>query len=275
MNKNVLWIVIIIIVLGGLFLSFGGEAPDTEMDDVTKSELVEYVVVAVTHPAAGMPEQDVFIESADDPSMVMRVEQADIDQDATLLSRGVFSAAEAVEHDPFKLGKEPLGPFAKGESLSTTLGEWLAATAEGTYSVADGEATIDLTMNNLVPSGVYTVWCSRIKLPPEPVITDTPCGNPDGSENVVTASEDGSASYSATSSPLEESTALEVAVIALAYHSDGQTYGSDPGAFGKDTHVQVFWIMPAPETMDEEEMMEDDGSDDEVIEDGVSEETVE
>jgi len=32
--------------------------------------------------------------------------------------------------------------------------------------------------------------------------------------------------------------------VAIALHSDGRTYGSEPGAFGKVAHVQLFAMLP-------------------------------
>ena len=35
-----------------------------------------------------------------------------------------------------------------------------------------------------------------------------------------------------------------VAMLALAWHSDGKTYYSDAGPFGLTTHVQIFTMLP-------------------------------
>ncbi|MBI2009776.1 MAG: hypothetical protein HYS86_01220 [Candidatus Chisholmbacteria bacterium] len=199
----------------------------------------------VNHIQAGLPEQDVFVTGADGESGV-RVDVTE-GKEATAGAQEVFSAAVPVEHDPFKLGENPLGPFPKGASLGMTLGEWLAAAGTGSYQVSDSKATLSLNMTKLVPSGVYTVWCSRIKLPPEPLVVDTPCGAIDGAENVFSAGRDGSANFNLTMTPLPESTQSTVNVVAVAYHSDGKTYGPNPGPFGQKTHVQLFYLMPAPE----------------------------
>src|SRR5262245_17780821 len=63
-----------------------------------------------THTQAGLPEQDVFILSADDPNSVMRVEGKEA-ADAATLAKPAYAAAKAVDHDPFKMGEHPLGPF--------------------------------------------------------------------------------------------------------------------------------------------------------------------
>lgn len=32
--------------------------------------------------------------------------------------------------------------------------------------------------------------------------------------------------------------------LCLAYHSDGETHGFDPGDYGKSTHIQLCWDVP-------------------------------
>lgn len=137
-----------------------------------------------------------------------------------------------------------MGPFVKGESLGFSLSEWLAGTASGSYKVDSGVGTLEFSAENLVPDGVYTVWCSRIKLPPEPLVIDMPCGALDGSENVFEADANGKAEFNLVMNALEPSTQSTVNVLALAYHSDGNTFGAYPGPFGSNTHVQLFFLMP-------------------------------
>ena len=148
------------------------------------------------------------------------------------------------QHDPFKVGENPLGPFPKGESLGFTLGQWLAATGSGTYSVDGDNAELKLSFKNLVPDGIYTVWCSRLKLPPDPIIVDRPCGLEDGSGNTFKSEAIGTGSFNLKLKPLEPSDNNTVSVIALAYHSDGKTYGANPGDFGLNSHVQLYFIIP-------------------------------
>lgn len=231
------------LILGYLFGSGTGgvEKPDTS---TTTREGLTTEIQLVNHIQAELPEQDVYVEISPGSSQVKRVdvEEADIYSENML-----YSTATMIEHDPFKLGKTPLGPFQKGVSLGITLDEWLAGTGTGTYSVNGGLATLDLRMQNLVADGVYTVWCSVIKFPPDPVVVDLPCGAIDGSDNVFTADANGDGEISITMNPLEESTETTVNVIAVAYHSDGETYGPYPGSFGSGTHVQLFYLMPVPE----------------------------
>ncbi len=167
-------------------------------------------------------------------------------KDPSDLAKQAYAAAAPTAHDPFKTGLNPLGPFDKGKELGFTLGQWLSASGIGIYSANDGNADMELSFKNLVPDSVYTVWCSRIKLPPEPSISDKPCGAEDGSENSFKSDEKGTASFSLKLKTLEASTKEESSVIAVAYHSDGKTYGASPGNFGLNSHVQIFFLMPAP-----------------------------
>ena len=73
-----------------------------------------------------------------------------------------------------------------------------------------------------------------------------PCGELDGSDNVFTADADGNASISLEMPPLWETTEDRLSALAIAYHSDGQTYGMHPGDFGRVTHVQALAPVPAP-----------------------------
>jgi hypothetical protein len=168
-------------------------------------------------------------------------------EDPENLEKAAYAAALPIEHDPFKLGKNPLGPFKKGKSLGFTLGEWLAASGSGIYKVEDGNAELELSFENLIPDSVYTVWCSRLTFPPNPEIVDKPCGASDGSENEFKSDSEGNAEFNVELDPLEQSSEETATVIALAYHSDGKTYGELPGDFGLNTHVQIFYMVPVPD----------------------------
>lgn len=235
---------VILGVVIGYFLGAGRGAKTTDTSGTIKEGAVEFSMV--NHIQAGMPEQDAFIEKEVGSGEVWRVEGEEA-EDADILAQMVFATVEATGHDPFKLGGSPLGPFVKDEPLGFALGDWLAGSASGIYSVEGGMATIELSMTKLVPDGVYTVWCSRIKLPPNPAVFDLPCGAIDGSGNLFTADANGGAKFSMKMNPLQPSTETTANVIALAYHSDGKSNGVVPGDFGLNTHVQLFYIMPAPE----------------------------
>ena len=69
--------------------------------------------------------------------------------------------------------------------------------------------------------------------------------NPDGSQSFFTAGADGGAGFNLDFSPrLELSGERLMAMLAIAYHSDGNTYGSDPGPFGLGSHVQLSVPLP-------------------------------
>lgn len=214
-----------------------------EVEEVTSQETE---IKFGSHIQLNLPEQDVFIESKEEKGKVVRIEGVAA-QDEENLSKTVYAASAAIPHDPFKLGENPLGPFAKGKSLEFTLRDWLNGEGSGTYTVTGDEAKLDLTFDKLVKNGVYTLWCSRITFPPNAEIVDRPCGAADGSENSFTADGEGKATFALTFAPLPESSKETASVIALAYHSDGKTYGEKPGDFGLNSHVQLAFLFPVPE----------------------------
>lgn len=178
---------------------------------------------------------------------VIRVE-GDQGKDPQILAKEVYAAAIPTAHDPFKVGENPLGPFDEGKKLGFTLGQWLAATGEGTYNVDRGNAVMNFSFKNLVPDGVYTLWCSRVTYHPNFKVVDVPCGAANGSENSFIANSEGNGAVLLKLKQLEDSTNETVSLVALAYHSDGKTYGALPGDFGANSHVQIFFILPKPAT---------------------------
>jgi hypothetical protein len=189
----------------------------------------------VNHLVAGMPEPDVLLET--ETGEVMRIP---VDAPISAIGQSVYTSTTGADHDMFMLGDNPLGPYEKGEALGMTLGEWLTASGSGTYTVMGDVATVEASLKNMVPNGVYTVWCSRVFVPPNFQIVNKPCGADDGSENVVVADAEGNLSFSIETFVLELTSDEAISLVALAYHSDGQTWGFDPGTFGLNSHVQVF-----------------------------------
>lgn len=248
------WLLVggVVVVVVGIFAysRFQSSQKPEEKQGSTESAMLKGVTMDVkfgNHIQMGLPEQDVYVEDDKNPAQVLRVEgDAEKKLDPTLMAKSVFAAGAAVEHDPFKVGANPLGPFQKGKSLGFTLEQWLAGSGNGTYTVDGENAQLNLTFQNLVPNGVYTVWCSRLTLPPNVAIVDKPCGDASGSENSFTADASGNATFSLKMKALEASTKETVSVLALAYHSDGKTYGVDPGQFGLYSHVQLAFLLPAP-----------------------------
>lgn len=247
-NKSWMWIIGAVVVIGIIFfvVNKGSKTntPSATQTTTPTTQAVQVPVQFASHIQAKLPEQDVFIQGSK-TNEVVRVE-GDAATKPETLAKTAYAAASAVAHDPFKLGKNPLGPFAKGQSLGFTLGQWLAATGSGTYTVNGSEANLALNFQELVPNGTYTLWCSRLTFPPNPEIVDRPCGAADGSQNTLRADNKGNTTFNLKLSPLEQSSKETASVIALAYHSDGQTYGADPGEFGFKTHVQIFFLVPPP-----------------------------
>lgn len=197
----------------------------------------------ISHVAAGMPEQDVYVAKVADAGEVFRVTGDEVDD---YMDAPVYASQEAIAHDLFGLSDNPVGPYAQGMPMGFTLGEWLAAGATGVYTVQGDKASIHLEFTDLVPNGVYTVWCATVNTPPNVSIVDKPCGAEDGSENLFTADADGNASFHLTMAPLVDTTDSSMQVIAAAYHSDGKSYGPLPGDFGLNSHVQIAAIVPPP-----------------------------
>lgn len=226
-----------------LLTAAGCSHSDDVTEDPTTDDAMQTVVHEMTfvdHLDAQLPEQDVYLLDETGDTKVIRV------TDDARADEMVYAAKEMVEHDPFQVGENPLGPFDKGNELGFTLKDWLSATATGTYTVEGDKASLEIEAEGLVPNGVYTVWCSHIYMPPNPKIKDYPCGADDGSESVATADAEGNLSYSLESMDvLPETKETDLPILALSYHSDGETYGADPGEFGKAAHIQLFYMMPA------------------------------
>lgn len=198
----------------------------------------------MTHLDMDLPEQDVFIERSRGSGEVWRVTKGDNDMSAPL-----FKTAVETPHDPFN--PKAVGPHPKGEPLGLTLGEWLRHAGTGSYTCVDGEGALDVSFRGLVPGGVYTLWHAFIALPPTTPFSgtlDLPLGARDGSESVFTADESGQSSFVQRFQPcLEMSDVWTTSMLALNYHSDGRTYGADPGAFGLNAHIPLFLMLPSRE----------------------------
>ena len=195
----------------------------------------------VTHLEMDLPEQDVFIEREPGSGQVYRVTKGDHDMNAPL-----YKSAVPVKHNPFD--PKAVGPHPKGEALGMTLGEWLRHQGTGSYTCEDGIGKLQVSLSGLVPNGVYTMWHAFIALPPtEPFsgTLDLPLGARDGSESVFTADENGNAVFEHSFMPcLEMSDVWTTSMLAINYHSDGKTYGADPGAFGYNAHIPLFVMLP-------------------------------
>jgi hypothetical protein len=192
------------------------------------------------HVDDGLAEQDVFVEGTE-AETVTRATAADRDMGAAL-----YSAAVRVPHNPFD--ESTNGPWPKGEPLGITLGQWFAAEGSGSYTCENGEGRLEVAFDGLVPEGVYTMWHYFMAWPPtDPFIGtyDLPLGSRDGAQSVFQADAEGRASFDRTFHPCLQLTGEHLASgLAIAWHSDGQTYGVEPGEFGKDSHVQLYTGLP-------------------------------
>ena len=201
----------------------------------------------VDHLEAKMIEQDVYVEKERGSGMVSRVT---VDDHAGFLDETVFTTATGVSHDP--MNASAIGPYDKGHDLGLTLGEWLAASGTASYACREEKGMLSAEFSNLVPNGLYTMWTFYLPTPStDPFTTyDIPIGARDGSESVFRASPSGAADFDLTFEPCLQGTGSQLASgLAIAYHSDGKSYGHEPGSMGDKTHVHLFALLPSSERM--------------------------
>lgn len=195
----------------------------------------------IFHIDEDLAEQDVFVERNPGSGEIYRPGKGDRDMRLPL-----YAPAQAVEHAPFE--PDRVGPFPKGRALGVTLGEWFAAEGRGSYTCNDGQGRLSVSFSRLVPNGVYTLWHDFMVWPPtEPFIGtyDLPLGARDGSENVFKTDANGNALVESSFKPcLQLSGEHLMADLAIAWHSNGQTYGPLPGEFSTDTHVHMYTALP-------------------------------
>jgi len=197
----------------------------------------------VDHLKAGLIEQDVFVEKVPGSGLVYRILPEERDQ---YLDAPVYSSAITIHHDPFDAQKT--GPYLKGKPLGLTLKKWLSASGTATCTCEGGWGNLKASFENLVPNSVYTLWQFFMPAPPTQPFTgtlDIPLGERDGSQSVFVADANGKANLDIRFERcLQLGENQLMGGLAIAYHSDNQTYASDPGHFGKTTHVQVFAMLP-------------------------------
>ncbi|MEM7443772.1 MAG: hypothetical protein AAF414_10630 [Pseudomonadota bacterium] len=225
------------VAIGALAVTLPALAQDSGIYDAP----VEMELTFIFHIDDGMTEQDVFYEREPGSGEVWRPTAATRDLGAQL-----YAPAVVVPHTP--LQTENIGPWPVGAPLGVTLGDWFEASGGGSYSCVDGQGEIALSFENLVPNGVYTMWHDFFVWPPtEPFIGtyDLPFGARDGSENAFVADAEGSAVFERSFQPcLQLSGEQLLSELAIAWHSDGNTYGHEPGEFSTETHVHMFVILP-------------------------------
>ena len=207
----------------------------------TYDEPVQLDLTFKLHIDDNIPEQDVFIERVPGSAQVYRPTKGERD-----LSKPLFATMLPVKHAPFDA--DAVGPWVRGEPLGLTLGEWLSAEGTGSYSCVDGHGRLEVDFSNLAPNGVYTLWHYFLAWPPtDPFIDsyDLPVGARDGSESVFKAAADGSAKVVREFKPCLQLTGEHlVSGLAIAWHSDRQTYGPLPGVFATKTHVHLYVDLP-------------------------------
>lgn len=195
----------------------------------------------IFHIDEGLTEQDVFFEQAPGSGEVFRPTAATRDMKAPL-----FAPAVAVPHTP--LQTENTGPWARGKPLGITLGDWFAAKGSGNYTCENGQGHVQVTFENLVPNGLYTMWHDFAVWPPTDPFKgfyDLPFGARDGSENAFRADADGNAVFDRRITPcLQLSGEQLISELAIAWHSDDKTWGPDTGEFSTNTHVHLYVPLP-------------------------------
>ncbi len=202
-------------------------------------------VTFVDHIKAEMIEQDVYVEK--DAGKVFRVTPTDF---ADYAGAKVFTTAVGVEHDPMAM--EKIGPYDKGMELGFTLAEWLSGNGAATIDCDGTVGSISAEFENLVPNGLYTMWqfWMGMPLPAHFATYDLPVGARDGSQSVFTADAEGKALYTASFEPCLQGSGSQLgAGLAIAYHSDGKTYGYEPGSMGDKTHIHLFAMLPSDAEM--------------------------
>lgn len=226
----------------------GGDDMMNDGDPAAPAAKTVEAIPLVTHVQFGVIDQDLYLDRGDGQG-VWRITVANA-SDPALQDAPLYTAAEAVPHDPTF---QNVGPFPKGQAVNVTMSEWLSARGAFALVCQDGTATVDGRMTNLVPDGVYTVWDARVRLENGAIVAveDRPLGASDGSQNVFTADEDGNGRFHLDGIPGLDPTEVDAAgngeatILAVAWHSDGETYGDDPGDFGSVTHVQLFAMIDA------------------------------
>ncbi len=188
----------------------------------------------------GTAEQDVFVMGVE--GLAFRVSPHALANSLDDPLCGLAHTAEFV-YDPYMLSPNPVGPYDIGVPLDLTLEEWLAASGEGTYTVEEGQAAIDVKFTGLVPDGAYSLWCSTTTLTPDFDVTYQPCGAPNSSESVFTADEHGQLSIQMAFPEMPPSTETQVSALALVWHPFSQTYDADSVSFGTLMFRQLHAVL--------------------------------
>lgn len=200
-------------------------------------------LVFVDHLKAGLIEQDVFVEKVPGTGMVYRVQPSEREK---YMDAQLYTSKDPIKHDPFNA--RHAGPYKKGQPLGMTLKEWLMASGTATYTCEDGWGQFEATFENMIPNATYTIWhffMAKESTDPFNGTLDLPLGDRDGTQSVFTTDENGNGKLSIRFEKCLQLGDIQLAsAIAIAYHSDGNTYGALSGDFGSVTHAQLFAILP-------------------------------
>lgn len=192
----------------------------------------------------GMVEQDVFIENPANANEVVRIPVSKV---SNHMETQLYAAGEEPPYEPMKL--EPTDSYPKGTDLGITLRDWLSAKGSGSYSCDGKKGNIDAKFEGLRPNATYTMWNFIEADPPtEPWQGMVwPAGERDGSQSVFQSDTEGKGDFKLTVEPcLQLSGNQSIAGLAIAWHSDGKTYGFSPGGLGMVSHAQLMTIFPHP-----------------------------
>lgn len=225
-----------------LLLASVAAAPALATDATQHDAPVAFEVSFKYHVEDDLAEQDVFIEKVPGSGEVWRPTAAERNLDAPL-----YAASQPLPHAPFDADGN--GPFEKGAPLDLTLREWYGASGEGVYTCENGQGHLKVEFSGLIPDGVYTLWHYFVAWPPtEPFIGtyDLPVGSRDGAQSVFVTNAKGDAVYDQSFAPCLQLTGEHLAAgLALNWHSDGKTYGVEPGDFAENAHIQLYSGLPA------------------------------
>ena len=235
-------------VIATTFLSLLAAVATARADELTgggpRNSPVSLPLAFSSYLDADLPEQDVYIERIPGSGEVFRVTKADNDPRAEL-----YGAAYPVPHDP--LNPAAIGPYPKGEALGLTLGEWRTHRGAGKYACDNGTATLDTSFWGLVPFGVYSIrhtFSAMADSSASAGSLNLPLATQQGEEYAFVADETGRAVFRGTFSPcLQFSNSRIAAMLAVNYHSDGKTYGGEPGDYGLNAHMPLFLVLPQQE----------------------------
>ena len=192
------------------------------------------------HLQLNMVEQHVYVERKQGSRQLYRVTPLDQHR---YLDLPVYATAKSVANAPHN--HSAVGPHKRGKALGFTLRDWLAGTGTARYRCQSDVGTVEATFDKLVPSGVYTIWYTFIPRPPlDPFVAlNMPLGARDGTQTPFKTDAKGHAEYRVTFRPCLQLSGKQVkAILAIAWHSDGKTYGASPGTFSTLSHVQLITV---------------------------------